>query len=411
MDKDLNSDDEGGDIDPVRRVVSAAYEDNLTRQHLESAQVVLPPASEDEISTAALIDHFSDLIADRWPAPATVEDLNEILETVLENLTDNRITTTTSLSEPTDRDFDQSDDIPPLPGAPPNDICRCKSAQSGNDNVRAVRGKLTLRLHFFHGSGNIEIRTTEGDTTRGDVIAMESIYSLWMTEDTVNMVLSCPTTARKLKDGRWREASELSMFPSNSPVIKIKLCQDKDVECASTAVATCRRMHADILPQPTRVPQAFADDELTRRAAEYRAKTVYSRVPPHIRAMITLSDPTVSEDERASASTLVEQLVSYCNKHWCLYVDTILRKNRKHGFPAVCCSCGDATRWHASSGLRLGTDKKDHQYCKRFTSSILPSMKKMLTLPTIENIWRKIRKTYDAGDVTCLSIRIQHACA
>jgi len=38
---------------------------------------------------------------------------------------------------------------------------------------------------------------------------------------------------------RWRGASELSLFPSNKPVIKVKVKSDT-VESASTAVDTCR---------------------------------------------------------------------------------------------------------------------------------------------------------------------------
>ena len=96
-----------------------------------------------------------------------------------------------------------------------------------------------LKLHFFFKSGNVEMRLTKGGDTRGDLVAMESIYALWTNEDKVHLVLSCPTVARKLSGGRWCEARELSMLPSNRPVIEIKV-QLEYVEATRQAVNSCR---------------------------------------------------------------------------------------------------------------------------------------------------------------------------
>ena len=392
------------ELDPVKRVISAVHNDRLTRTHLEDANVVLPDDTNDNIST--IINHLSDLIADSWPEPTTTEDLNDLVDTARDNIMDRESTSTTTAPTPTNEDFDADEEHPSQPGVPKNAICACESAVSGSDQVRASRGKLSLRLHFFYGSGNIEIRVTENRVTRGDLVAMESVYALWMVEDTVHLVLSCPSKPRKLKDGRWSEASGLSMFHSNKPKIEIKIKQE-DVESTAAAVTACINMHTDILSQPERVPQSFSDDALIKRAAEFRAKTVFSRAPPHIRAFMIRNDPNASADERAKASELIASLVEYCNKHWTLYVETILKKKRAYGFPARCLCCGDATRWDAESGLRVGVlDKKDHQYCKKFTSNTLSSMNTMLSLPTIDNIWRKIRKSYDPGMCVCVSVRV-----
>ena len=160
-------------------------------------------------------------------------------------------------------------------------------------------------------------------------------------------------------------------------------------------------MHSDILSQPDRVPQDFGDDALTKRAAQFRAKTKSCSLPYHIRAFIIRNDPTASDEERAVASRAIKTLVDYCNKHWQLYVDTILKKKRSHGFPLQCLSCGTNTRWHAPSGLRVDSlTGQDHQYCKKFTASLTESMKTMLALPTIRDMWSEVRKVYDADDNT-----------
>ena len=168
-------------------------------------------------------------------------------------------------------------------------------------------------------------------------------------------------------------------------------------------------MHPDILSQPTRVPQDFGDETLKTRAAEFRSKTKCSRLPAHIRAFIVRDDPKASASERAAASEMIQTLVTYCDKHWRLYVDTIVKKTRKHGFPLQCLSCGEQTRWQASSGLRVGIlDGQDHQYCKQLTAGFsLPSTRKMLALPTINEIWSKVRKNYDASDTSTFQQRAE----
>ena len=410
------SDDELEAEDPVAKVVRATHAETLTQQHLEDAGVV----GAHNMSTK-LIECMSDLIADCWPEPRTADELNDLMETAMD-LTDT--VDSTSDDETAERSSsavaciqaesatstdttpivdvmgdDESmipGDPPPLPGAPPNDILKCESAISGKDKCASSTGQL-LKLHFMHGAGNIEIRSTKSGSTRSDLIPMESVYALWMAEDTVHLVLSCPTRARKLKDGRWREAQELSMFKSNNPIIKVKITGDREV--TRSAVNTCRRMHPEILSQLETMPEDFSDDVLTRRAAEYREKTVFSRMPTHIRAFLTIKDDNASADERATAQALISSLVSYCNEHWRLYVDTILRKTRHHGFPLRCLCCGEKTRW-LSSGLRVGQNGHDHQYCKKFSACVTPEMQRMLQVPTIASAWRKVRKSYDPNDVT-----------
>ena len=171
-------------------------------------------------------------------------------------------------------------------------------------------------------------------------------------------------------------------------------------------VITFRRMHPGIKTRPTRIPQDFADDALIQRASDFRSKTRCSRLPAHIRAFIVRKDPRASVSDQATAGRLIQQLLEYCKSHWRVYVDTILKRTRSHGFPSKCLSCGDITRWDASSGLRVGlVDQQDHQYCKRFTHSLLPSTKAMLKLPTINNAWIKVRKCYDPDDDTTFQQR------
>lgn len=38
---------------------------------------------------------------------------------------------------------------------------------------------------------------------------------------------------------RWKEASELSMFPSNSPLIQVKI-EQSDIDAVSTSLQHCR---------------------------------------------------------------------------------------------------------------------------------------------------------------------------
>ena len=193
-------------MNPVEYVVHAAHTDKLTQHDLENANVVvpIPDDTEESISTLALLDHLSDLIADSWPEPSTTEELQDLLHVASENLGECESTsssTTTSIVEPNEQNFDAADDLPPLPDAPPNEIFQCVSVTSGDDNIVSSKGK-PLRLQFFHGSGNVDIRQTVSGKTRADVMALESIYSMWIHQDTVNLVLSCPTTARKLTKGR-----------------------------------------------------------------------------------------------------------------------------------------------------------------------------------------------------------------
>ena len=84
---------------------------------------------------------------------------------------------------------------------------------------------------------------TERSTTQGELIPMKSIYALWMSDDILNLVVSCPSKTRRLKNGRWREARELSIFPGHKPLIKIKV---RDAEAAKEAVEVCRKLHPEI---------------------------------------------------------------------------------------------------------------------------------------------------------------------
>ena len=59
-----SSDEEADDLNPVQRVVAAVHANKLTKQLLEDADVVVPPPTDDSVSTAALLLHLSDLIAD-----------------------------------------------------------------------------------------------------------------------------------------------------------------------------------------------------------------------------------------------------------------------------------------------------------------------------------------------------------
>ena len=101
------------------------------------------------------------------------------------------------------------------------------------------------------------------------------------------------TTARRLRDGRWSEARELTLFKSASPWITCKLCPDA-VEAATRAMDCVRHTHPGILSNLNTIPKSFADPALKRRAADYRKRLVYARLPPHIRAFATRNDPKVS---------------------------------------------------------------------------------------------------------------------
>ena len=189
-------------LNPVECVVAAAHADKLSQRDLEFANVLVPEVTDENVSTPALLDHLSDLIADAWPEPSTAVELQDLLYVAAENLGQAVTTTTTTTHVETDnQNFDSAEDLPPLPGAPPNETFGCVSVESGDDNIVSSKGK-PIRLHFFHGSGNVEIRKTSNGNTRSDVVALESLYSMWMTQDTVNLVLSCPTTARTLTKGR-----------------------------------------------------------------------------------------------------------------------------------------------------------------------------------------------------------------
>ena len=248
--EDVPTSDEDNDEedDPVQRVVAAVHADKLSKQLLEDANVVVPPATEDSVSTAALLHHLSDLIADAYPDPSTTAQLQRLLSVAVDNL-ENPATTTTASTEPGeiptgDQDLDQDDEIPtpndaePIANAPDNFASRLEWVRSGDDTITGSKGK-PLKLHFFFKSGNVEMRITKGTDTRGDLTAMESIYALWTNEDKVHLILSCPTVARKLSGGRWREARELSMFPSNRPVIEMKV-HSECVEATRQAVNSCR---------------------------------------------------------------------------------------------------------------------------------------------------------------------------
>ena len=189
------------------------------------------------------------------------------------------------------------------------------------------------------------------------------------------------------------------MFPINHPLIQIRV-PIGIVEGVRAAVAVCR---PHILSKPTEeIPENFADPILQRTAKEYREKTVYSRVPRHIRAFAIRADPNASEEERSEANSAIVSLLSYCGTHWKVYVDTILLKRRNHGFPLRCLCCGEGTRWVQKSGLRvLQRDGTPHQFCKKFTASVQPSMTKMLSdLPKLATAWSRVRKSYDVEETT-----------
>ena len=188
------------ELDPVKRVVCEVHKGRLTRTHLEDANVVLPDGIDDSVSI--LLEHLSDLIADSWPEPTTTEDLNDLVDTAWNNIMNRDTASTTSAPNPTHEDFDADEEHPSRSGVPKNAVCRCESAVSGSDQVHASRGKLCLRTHFFYGSGNIEIRVTENRSTRGDLMAMESVYALWMVEHTLHVVLSCPSKSRKFTSSK-----------------------------------------------------------------------------------------------------------------------------------------------------------------------------------------------------------------
>ena len=139
-------------------------------------------------------------------------------------------------------------------------------------------GLFNLRIHFFFTSGNIELRVTVDGNTRGDLVPIESIYAIWMDSDTVHLVLSCPTIARRLKDGRWSEVSEQSLFPSNNPVIQVEVAENC-VGVVRASVHTVRHMH------------------------------------PKIAAFKTRADPKATDEEREHANALISELVAYCEKY------------------------------------------------------------------------------------------------
>ena len=112
----VTSDVEADDVDPVQRVVAAVHADKLTEQLLEDANVVVPPATEDGVSTAALLDHLSDLIADAYPDPSTTGQLQRLLSVAVDNL-ENPTTTATARTEPNNQDLDQNNEIPTPDGA------------------------------------------------------------------------------------------------------------------------------------------------------------------------------------------------------------------------------------------------------------------------------------------------------
>ena len=59
VDEDVvSSDEEADDLDPVQRVVAAVHADKLTKQLLEDADVVVPPATDDSVSTATSLMHM-----------------------------------------------------------------------------------------------------------------------------------------------------------------------------------------------------------------------------------------------------------------------------------------------------------------------------------------------------------------
>ena len=178
-----DSDTEIEDEDPVEAVVNAAHGGTLSQAHLIAANVTIP-AEADPLSDV-LIDCMSELVVDRLPDPKNLEDLNELMETAVNQVqenTDHDVTNDVDETLLDDLDDDELEDgVQPLIDAPPKFICRCESVQSDSDKVCARRGKTQLHTHFLYGSGNMEIRSKEGNTTQADLIPMESIYALWMT--------------------------------------------------------------------------------------------------------------------------------------------------------------------------------------------------------------------------------------
>ena len=143
------------DLDPISVVINSAYDGNLTEENLRAADVLTP--YQVGLSSKVL-DAMSDLIADSLPEPTTAEEIRELFQTLSEDdfNADNNISTTVL-----ENDFDADSTIAPsLPGAPANVVCACEFAQSDKDKVYASRGNLKLNIHFFYGSGNIEIRST-----------------------------------------------------------------------------------------------------------------------------------------------------------------------------------------------------------------------------------------------------------
>ena len=151
----IDEEEEEEDLDPISVVINSAYDGNLTEEKLRSADILTP--YQVGLSSKVL-DNMSDLIADSLPEPSTIEELRELFQTVSEDNFDGDNTISTTVLE---NDFDADNTIAPLlSGVPSNVVCACEFAQSDKDKVYASRGNLKLNMHFFYGSGNIEIRST-----------------------------------------------------------------------------------------------------------------------------------------------------------------------------------------------------------------------------------------------------------